>query len=801
MHTWKLTLIVLLVLSSNLYAQKRTVEIKEKLEDKAEIPKVKEEALHLVKEKVKLDTQLVKNQKDYFNQKVKKKYSLLKDVYDAERDTLRKWRLPPLFRFNTGEATLLQQIAQREGNFPVDNPANFTRLTLNTSAQVLGVPFLVQALHSTEQQHLPSQPMNRFSVSLDVATWKQQVDKRIDDRLATLESTLQVEELKKLEQLYDLYEEGDIPFLDSKALAQELKNLEAYQQIDSLKQVAKALPQDIQERAEEEAENLKEKGETEIKQRQEAYEKQAQEKLDKKTEKKSQKINKYLKKKDLTLQKLRRLQHLYDSVQRVAPEAIADYETYMILKALKEGNREEAMQRAKKYNIISLPERLAASLHTLTVGTVYPTHGEYVINGQPLEGAEVALQMGNLYLGYAGTRNLRAVPEQATFERKMNIISAGVGKKEEDHLIFSYMSASDDPNSFQGDRVVRSIGDTTFYNRPRKNYVLDAHFSFSPTSFLSVEGEAAYSLTAMDLYSQSISFGDLFNSMSANTTDTALVQAGKAYSLTGHAEVRAGTRLSLKLYEVDATFYSLGVPFLMNGVRGYEASLEQSFWQGQLVVRPFFGEARGNTEETSNSTMVTYGAQASITPQGLPYGAVDYRMTQMTNGFLNTTELWNIQAGYDYRLEGINFNSSLVASLQESKNEGTIGETVIPPENIATKAHVYTLNQTATFNFPLMANLNVSYRDLVGGIEAGQWIAVGTELSYSYKGIWENSVGFSLGRNQDGTNKQSALLRSSVKFLKKMHFTATVENTQFEAQETIQNYQEFRSGFMLGYTF
>ncbi|MEM9983271.1 MAG: hypothetical protein AAF734_12305, partial [Bacteroidota bacterium] len=359
-------------------------------------------------------------------------------------------------------------------------------------------------------------------------------------------------------------------------------------------------------------------------------------------------------------------------------------------------------------------------------------------------------------------------------------------------MIFSYMSASDDPNSFQGDRVVRSIGDTTFYNQPRKNYVLDAHFSFNPTSFLSVEGEAAYSLTAMDLYSQSISFGDLLNSMSANTTDTALVQAGKAYSLTGHAEVRAGTRLSLKLYEVDATFYSLGVPFLMNGVRGYEASLEQSFWQGQLVVRPFFGEARGNTEETSNSTMVTYGAQANITPQGLPYGAVDYRMTQMTNGFLNTTELWNIQAGYDYRLKGMNFNTSLVASLQESKNEGTMGEVVIPPENIATKAHVYTINQTATFNFPLMANLNVSYRDLVGGIEAGQWIAVGTELSYSYKGIWENSAGFSWGRNQDGTNKQSALVRSSVKFFKKIHFTATVENTQFEAQETIQNYQEFR---------
>lgn len=781
-------------------------------------PSVKPDSL-LRKEKEKLSYE-VKQRRSAMTNSLSHRYqshrTSIKNVFRLDSTWKKDFKLPPLVKFTTGQASLTQQFAERTGAYPVASPPTFTRFTFNGGASVLGIPLRVDALYSTEQSYHGStlsgdvsrsnlrQPMNWISVSFDTRQLQQMLNNRINGKIAELEKLSQNDGLKDLEKLYKLESLSGPNRLQSADLEKYLTKAAI---TDSLQQLGEGISKKARKRLSTVRDSLYQVYTSEkdrrIRQAKGTIQ-SVQDSLHSKEGGLSKQARQYLETHPLTAARLGKLQHLRDSLQRVNPERLLAYENLLALKTLKEeGIWKGGMKQLKKLNLISLPESLLGSVQSVGIGTSYPYYSRYTLRNVPVTGVHAELQPGLLYLAFTASKNLSAVPENKTYARQLSAGRIGIGRKEENHFYLSFLYGRDDKRSFQGDSVINGFADTTFYNKPRENYVVGGEFKLRLSQWLSAEGEMAHSVTAMNIYHHQVSSNEALHSLFRSSSDTSQVKTGRAYSIKLQAELDSRTRLTLSSEYISAGFYSLGAPYLRNNLMGYETKLERTFFKRQLTIAPKYGKMQTAQagENLVNTYMNVYGLKIKTSFKKLPYFVVDYTSYRQQPGetsdrsaplnqVANVTEMLTLNGGYAYQMGTTNVQSMITASLQSSQYRQAEN-----PLNRSVRNILF--NQVASFSIPLQLAGNSSLMRINMPQRNENWLAIGGSLSYVFRGSWQSRVGLTEGQEQKNGKRQNWFVESQVKVWRFAELGVRVERNRFEVGDILRDYQELRGTISL----
>ncbi|EAY25762.1 AAA family ATPase [Microscilla marina] len=780
---------------------------------------------------------------------LQKRFAILKNIYGESKQEVTGFRLPPLLKFNGLQANLEQHTAQRQGNYPLGIPGDFTRFQVNGGVSVLGIPLKVQGLFTTEQSEL-RQPMNQFSVGLDIATLQRQLQQRIDARLRKLQQVYNVQEYQQLDKLYKFEQIKEIENFTQNEVRQhlgelqqledlkELKNLKDWeknwqqklttkgtawatkektryyqqlgQKLKSNPTLAKAYttlgvrpedlsnPKALEKKLKNKSAALKQQTKQLYEQKKAGLKQKYQGSKGKALKKLNKRLGKFLGRQNLSVSDLKNLYENRDSLAKQAPERLLGYENARILKSFKAGKNKEGLQQLQQAGIISLPTFLAASLQTLTVGTSYPEFTDFTLSGARIDGVGIELQPGQLHLAYYGAKNRVATAANNDYARKLKAYRAGWGKKEGTHLFINHVQGQDDLTTFRGDSVITGIGDTSFFDKPRHNTVWGADAKWRWKQW-ELEVEFAQSMTTLDLSRENLpaTTTHIAEFLQQPLTDQGNLQVGQAYGLRLHYQLGERTTLHGKLERITPGFFSLGVPYFRNDIEGGEVSIEQKFWKNQLTVTPLYGYWHDNLtgRKEMTSLMQEYGLNVSLTPQKWPFMALDYRKHLIENNELNNVEILNVHTGYNYTQGSTQMQTTLTALLQETRTQSE----EFNLKNISIRN--YTLQQVASFSFPLQASAQLNFLDQKGGREEGKWLTVGGSLTYTFWGVWQNSIKGNYGKNQKEGIKYDWGLESSLTFLNYYTLTIGVEQNKLDTLLPLNNYEELRGKIVLSARF
>ena len=778
-----------------------------------------------IKNELGIDTTInkFKTQKQYFKSRIKNRYGVLRSLIKSEIDTAKNFKLPSFLKFNGGQAALLQQFSDREGNYPVNNPGSFTRLTVNAGVSVFGLPLKMQLIRTTEQGFLPNQPINRFTLGLDMITIEQNFRTKAQAKLTKLEKELYMDDMKELDKLYNFYTDNDIPFLDSKKLNSKLDKYSKDKLLDSTlnanldagkamaekegkKQMKlyedsiKRLPAHLQKEGEKELRRkTKEMGDTLTKKGKKKLEKKAKKqsqkyaqkktKLEKRAAKENKKIKKYLVKNNISEEKLKNIQKSYDSLKTADPMKIAGYETYAILKAFKDGNTTDGIQKLSRYGALGLPEIIFGSIKKFEVGTSNPTFSDYTLRGVPIKGVNIELEPAKWHIAYAGKKNMEAIASQNVYERELQAGKIGYGKTDKSHIRLIYLQGIDG-KGVGGDLIGLPLA--LLPSTPQKNYVLALKGKLILSKTVNFEGEVARSFTSTNLYKKDLSFSESYNNFFNDVISDSTIKIGNAANLKLNLQIKKNTKLQLKTEYISGNFHTLGAPYMRNDMKGYQAEIEQTIPNSKITLSGTFGQSYDNLsgQKTQTTYVNTYGIKFKWTPKKLPFVMIDYRLNKARNTSLNTVHVLNANIIHKYKVNNKPWQTSLVISMQNTQNYELGGQN-LPPNALPLyqAAKIYTIVQTFGFSFPMQAQLNISLRDIQGGVENGFWKAFTSEVGYTFKGKWKNTCAGSYAYASMST-KYDFSLASEITFLKKYSFLLKVQKTVLGSTIPLQNYKE-----------
>jgi hypothetical protein len=730
----------------------------------------------------------------------KQKAALGKQLLSLNRDSLKNIKLPPLFKLSGGQVSLMRQIGERQGAYPAVSPVTFTRFSFNGGVQIAGIPLRVQSLYSTEQSS-NRQPMNRTGVSLDMPKIRQAIEARINERIRLLEQLTSTHDLKDLDKLSAFYDKNNLPKLTGKELGEYLKTTA---ELDSLKnlpeQKARAMYQKQEKKYRKQLADKQDSVLTLAHQRQGLWKNKAKSKQDSLESKHpllSKRIRKYMQSEKISVDDVKHWQDKRDSLQKLDQERLLHYEEITALKAARKGDISQSIAVLKKYHLLSGPLALLGYVKTFGVGTQYPHYTPFTLRDIPVTGINVALQPGPFYLAYTGSKSLSAVPQQTTYARKLQAGRAGVGTETGNHLFINVLHGRDDRNSFRGDSLIDGFLDTTFYNKPRENYLVGSDFRWQLKKGLSLEGEWAHSVTAMNLQEQRLSTQQVRQSLFRQTDDTSHLQTGQAVALQLQSNLGRSTTISMRGEQIGSGFYSQGAPYLRNDVRGVEWKLNQSFFKRKLTIAPQYGRWMDNVsgKASQTGTMQTYGVKAGLTIPKRPYVVVMYLRNTVQNPMVESlTSTTNITTGYSYQLSSFQTQSSLVASQQRNSTRQS---------DSLRQASIQNLTFTQTFNFavPILLSFTGSYMKANQVPVAGQWFSYGGNVSYTFRGVWQTSVGVLQGNNEAEGLRQNQFAETKVTVKSRVEVALRVERNVFETKEVQYNYRELFGNLTLSSRF
>lgn len=756
----------------------------------------------------------------------------LKQLITLRGDSIPSFKLPPLLSLSPGgQVSLSRQIGRREGNYPAAAPVSYTRFMFNGGIQVLSLPLRINALYTTEQQGF-RQPMNQFGVSIDVAQIKQNIQFHVAERVRILEKLSRPEELKHLSRLQSFYREHGLSVANTEDLKQYMRQalaLDSIQRLpqhllnqaqDSLRGVYLAQERYYRWQLEQKKDSLsalyRAKGEAAAGPRAQSLKKTkayrwrnalVQDSLVEAWTQKGRlhdisdlrKIQQSVRRENLSWQELKKWQQYRDSLQKVDPERLLQWAELDELKQVTKGDPEAGLRVLRKYNLMPPPVAfLLGNVKTLRVGTSYPHFSKYILRGVPLTGTQVAFQPGKFYAEYTGSRNLNAIPERTIYARKLQAGRVGVGSPEGNHFHLIALRGEDNAKTFRGDTLVAGLLDTTFYNKPRKNYVLGGDFKLALHKRVSLTGEWARSSTAMNLYTGDVSLGEAGQQLfTTSAGDTAQHRSGWAYGAELEFTLTKHTTLKLRGESLDKGFYSLGAPFLRNDVNGYECRLDQYLFKRKLRITPQAGrwQTMGADTLPRNHTLQTVGGKANLSLPKLPQLTFSHLTSTLAGRTLNgANRTTQVQAAHHYYLHSVSCQSTLSWSDQRNAAQAATWERV---------AAIRQLTYQQQWQLPsgIGAAANGAVQRVVGTPYQGRWVSYGGTFSYAYRGIWQTSLGVMQGSNQTAGIRQNHFAEARVLMRRRIDIVVRAEKNVFRNGGSEQDYREWLGNVTLSSRF
>ena len=806
----------------------------------------------------------LKNHDDGVKENLKDSYQTFYKLYQDEIKQAENSFKSPKFGFQSLETSLTQQIAHRKGNYTYPNPAQFTRFQIQARGNILFLPVTIDGLF-TDEQTIYRQPMNRLNIGLDLATLKRNTNNKIRQRIQQIKKISNPEGLLGLDKLYALFNSKDFPFKNTEELKNYLNEYDYYNQTkektinrfnqlskkaqDSLQNIRSSLEKKAKTKAEKKLAHIKSKKDAKtqilkakienISTDQKKSPKIKQSKKAKKNKPKGQKkilhnikkeqpakslhrqLESVLKEQNLDIEQLKKLIKLRDSLQKFDIQKLAGVKSVISLEQIQKEETLDGLKVLRNTGVISRQEFILKQIKRLEFGTTFPYYTPYTLRNIPVTGLNVEVQPDQLYAAFTASKNLRALPEQGGFARDLQAGRIGFGSSVGKHVHFTFLQAEDDRLSFDSNNLLGGFADTSFYDKPRKNYLwgMDAQWNLGKN--LDIKSEIVQSVTAMNTFEQNISTSDAFGYFGEFTDENAMVQSGLAISLGLDYRFSVQTKLSILAEQIDPEYFSLGAPFLRNDLRGYKTSLEQQFLQGKITITPSFAQYKDNLNQhkTTTTLLTTYGLRALVQFPKLPYIQVDYQFNQVKNIEDNNIQTLNANLGYQYRISQIQFQTNFNVTHTDSKIYNPDNESLNPFLSVKS----YTFNQSAFFRNSLKLSAQVTYinnddgrrinnGEVIrqnnftfilnrSGFLEGHWLNSNVSLGYTFWGVWENQFTYLYGFGEGNDYRQSIQFQSKVPIIPRLQLLCEFESHDVDIHLNDQRYQEVLGRFTLKYVF
>ncbi len=407
----------------------------------------------------------------------------------------------------------------------------------------------------------------------------------------------------------------------------------------------------------------------------------------------------------------------YDPAQLEKLEAMHQIEQ---MRDVANGNITNYVDVLSKLGVMSDVESVMASLPNVGVGTVFPSFTPLTLSGARIVGGNLEWNpSGGFYIhGVYGTtqRPLARVDsaridttiyrttDNSDFGRKLYGGRIGYGTLAGDHLTLTGVYTLDDKASL-------IITDTTSALTPQQNILSTVDFRVELVPGVwTMEGEVGGALTIGDLNAPQ------FGTTAVPEFFLALVDSNVssyfdwAATMSTAVNMRSsGTRFTAAVRRIGAGFRALGVPNLRVDILRFDVRIDQALLKRQMTIGLFARQDRDNLIpiKRSTSTLLSIGATLGLNFRGLPYFRISYSpYVQESNSldtllqYVNRTTMWNVAAGYAYRISDLSASTNVIVSRQDASTKENLYDYAVTSIN---------LSQTVSLVIPLSLTAGVGW--------------------------------------------------------------------------------------------
>ncbi|MBC7383497.1 MAG: hypothetical protein H7296_11000 [Bacteroidia bacterium] len=524
-----------------------------------------------------------------------------------------------------GTASVSGQLSDFSG-LNTEVPADYTRVMLNPTLTLWAVPISASYLYSTENN--PNrQPINQFSVQFDAYQYRANLEARLLDKIEQVKNAKNPFDLKKLHDY-----ETKLKEKPAKALVRASNktggkiDLESLQtRIKEAQNIDKILanPEMISQLEQLDALNLK-------------YNIRTSEDIDKpgSTVPKNEREK---------MRKLFALKKQHDDLKNKKAQIEALEKKHKKALELKQkidridkGDLATSLQNTlnlkaglKQFGMMGPVNRIFSSINTFTVGSTYPYFSEQTLNGARVDGFQLEMNPGYIYLNLIRGRSALKSYESTfsrniyTLDQQLDAVKVGLGKKDATHLFLTGIQIID-----QDDATIPAP-DKKF--TPRENYIVgtDLQLSLLKKSIL-IGGEINGSLYNTDQHAfklpidvgTEVPIRSPFDKEIKNLLNSSS-RLGYSYNTFTNLLFNKNTSsLLAKLSHVEKSYYTMGNDFLLKDREAIQVNVSQSLFKNKLTVTGYY-EKNNNGLQPFNTLFKTlytrYGGSIRITSKTITF--------------------------------------------------------------------------------------------------------------------------------------------------------------------------------------
>lgn len=332
----------------------------------------------------------------------------------------------------------------------------------------------------------------------------------------------------------------------------------------------------------------------------------------------------------------------------------------------------------------SVAERIFSKVYRLEIGTFFPDYSRIAFSGLPVNGINIAIMPGPLFLAFSYGSLNRATENtpvyQSPYQRRMLFASLGAGKPRQSHFFLNLLHTYDreatvQPDTFSfvrpadtvvfgGDTIIHTTNEYQMTSSRKENFIAGADVQLS------------------FLKRKIIAGGEL--SVSMFTPDKEAMKAeikGAPDWISGYFDPRLGSHVDysyllrmdirLKTTSIGASFLrvmpgyeSLTNPYIRRDSKELNVNFSQSIFKRKLMLRASYKNrdegSRGQFQNVSFSATFQPGKWPTIT-----VGVFPSVLRSETYSYTNT--LYQLSMNYPWKISSAKQNTSVYFSYQDGK--------------------------------------------------------------------------------------------------------------------------------------
>ncbi len=465
----------------------------------------------------------------------------------------------------------------------------------------------------------------------------------------------------------------------------------------------------------------------------------------------------------------------------------------------------------KGEGLISKGETLLNAINKFSFGTVFPNLSDFTLAGIPVNGLDLEFSPGPLVFKFVHGESRRAVPIQdlstASYRREVSGGSIGLSKESLGSLSVSYSGQRDDENSINPRDSLFA-----YYRKPVANKVASIHGELMLfKKRVRLKGEYSRSHYMPDIGETGAEHFNVLGGdslpVSRNWVSEMLEQGNGADFFTGQAAkgelavdfFKGRTKATGTFEHIGSGFRSLGVPFLLTGVDGFDLKLAQSLLKRKITVTlngKYFWSNSDSTDlnAVDMGNQLALGAKIDVRFPKLPSFSVGYNPTIQSNDtVVFRMDAWNAQVSHQLKVG----KSNLMLMGAGARQELTFPD---PTRNMVNYNLSVSSNLVLENGLLFGASIGLIQMEFIDSTSRNHYYSVNGMFNYKKWTFSGNSMVFF---GPQTSVRVSNRISASTKFFRKLRVEAVLEHNEIPQMMSwgaiYPRFTEFACLLRLGY--